>query len=151
MAEMTVAQVGQRRASKKNNRLRRDMPLFAEALQPGGTMADWLTTAERETRAVEEGRRRAADNLAALVAAKQERAEREAELRAEAMAGKSADDAAFLDERRRIYPDDPSYGIELWRRVIAQPDWVEVERQRLAKIHAAAAEWRRKLAERGGR
>ena len=48
MTALSIEQRARRRTSKKNNALRRTMPLFADELQPSGTMATWLTSVEAE-------------------------------------------------------------------------------------------------------
>jgi hypothetical protein len=44
MAKLTDDQLAKRAATKRNNRLRKSMPLFAPLLTEAGPMADWLTT-----------------------------------------------------------------------------------------------------------
>lgn len=145
MPERSLEQSARRRTARKNNALRRAMPLYADALHPDGAMSDWLTTFDAECAAVARHQQAAAAHLAAIAAATAERKAQEAALRQAAISARTPADVAFLDARRRIYPDDPSYGIEFWRKVIRQPDWVEREQERLDDIRRRADIWRAKL------
>lgn len=145
-SKLTVAQRAQLRANRRNNRLRRDLPLFADALQPGAAMGDWLTSTEQETVAIVEQQERTTayfDQLRANEIAWQEQT---AELRAVVIAGRPAEDIAFLDSRRAIYPLYGAYGLDFWRRVQTTPNWVEEERARLEDIKHRAAAWQESLA-----
>lgn len=145
MPELTIEQRARRRTARKNNALRRAMPLFAEALHPDGAMSDWLTTHAVECAAVARQQASAVAHLAAIAAATAGRRAQEDALRREATSARAPAEVAFLDARRRIYPDDPSYGIEFWRRVIRQPDWVEREQERLDDIRRRGDIWRARL------
>jgi hypothetical protein len=48
MAKLSDAQLAKRAATKRNNRLRKSMPLFADLLIEGGAMANWLTSPEEQ-------------------------------------------------------------------------------------------------------
>jgi hypothetical protein len=48
MAKLSDAQLAKRAATKRNNRLRKSMPLFADLLIEGGAMANWLTSPEKQ-------------------------------------------------------------------------------------------------------
>jgi len=48
MGKLTDDQLAQRAATKRNNRLRKSMPLFAELLTETGSMAGWLTTPDAQ-------------------------------------------------------------------------------------------------------
>jgi len=51
MTQLTLDQLAKRAASKRNNRLRKEMPLFAALLTEAGPMASWLTSpAEQKER-----------------------------------------------------------------------------------------------------
>jgi len=46
--KLTEFQLARRAATKRNNRLRKSMPLFADLLVEGGALADWLTSPEEQ-------------------------------------------------------------------------------------------------------
>jgi hypothetical protein len=48
MAKLSDAQLAKRAATKRNNRLRKSMPLFADLLIEGGAMVNWLTSPEEQ-------------------------------------------------------------------------------------------------------
>ena len=110
MPELSIEQRAKRRASKKNNTLRRAMPLFADELQPDGAMAGWLTSVDAEQTNLEAIQQRTTKSFDKMRAATGKQKVLEAELRNQAVAGKTPDEIAFLDSHRSIYPKDPSYG-----------------------------------------
>ena len=145
MPELTFEQRAKRRTSKKNNALRRAMPLFADDLQPDGAMADWLTSIEAEQANLEAIQQRTTKFFDEMRAANAKQRELESELRNQAIAGKTPEDIAFLDSRRGIYPEYPSYGTNFWNKVLAQHDWIEQERQRMDEWRRKGEAWRAKL------
>lgn len=134
MTKLTQEQRAARRAKGKNNRVIKEMPLFADALRPDGAMAGWLTTQEDELVAVERHDERVKAYFDHLRAAEAERRREESRLRACAIEGKSEGDIAYMDECRTVYPDSGGYGITFWKKVLAVPNWCEVERERRAEI-----------------
>jgi len=48
MAKLSDDQLAKRAATKRNNRLRKSMPLFAPLLTEAGPMSDWLTTPNKQ-------------------------------------------------------------------------------------------------------
>ena len=144
MPELTFEQRAKRRTNKKNNTLRRAMPLFADELQPSGTMATWLTSVEAEEANLAAIQQRTTKFFDALRADDAKRSELEAELRNRAIANRTPDEIAFLDSRRSIYPKDPSYGTVFWKRVLSQRDWIEQERQSMAEWRRKGEAWRAK-------
>lgn len=134
MTQLTPEQRAKRRANKRNKRLVRDMPLFAEALTPDGTMADWLTTPEKELPAVlrnVEAAKRFGEEIRRRMA---EETKQETELRAQAIAGKSDEDIAFLDARRQAYPESGSYGVTFWKKVLNDPNWISAKRDEFERL-----------------
>jgi hypothetical protein len=134
MPQLTQAQRASRRAKKKNNRVIAELPLYADELRPGGTMEGWLTTPEDELVAVERNDERVKKYIEHLRAAEAERKQEEARLRACAIEGKSEEDIAFMDKCRTVYPDSGGYGITFWKKVLAVPNFCEVERERRAEL-----------------
>jgi hypothetical protein len=131
--ELTIEERARRRANRRNRKLQKEMPLFADALQPGAAMSDWLTTVDDARADLVANQKRSDEHRAAMLAFMEKSRVTEAAERQEAIANKTPDEIAFLDNRRRIYPDDPTYGIEFWRRA-KQPGWIEAERERLADL-----------------
>lgn len=134
MTKLTQEQRAARRAKKQNNRVIEDMPLFADALRPDGAMAGWLTSQEDELVAVQRHDERVKAYFDHLHAAEAERKREEARLRDCAIEGKSEEDTAFMDECRKVYPDSGGYGITFWKKVLAVPNWCEVEHERRVEI-----------------
>jgi len=145
MPELSTEQRAKRRASRRNNALRRAMPLFAEELQPDGAMAGWLTSIEAEQTSLEAIQRRTTKFFDELRAADAKRSELETKLRNQAISNRTPDEIAFLDSRRSIYPKDPSYGVEFWKKVLSQRDWIEQERYSMAEWRRKGEAWRAKL------
>ena len=145
MPELSIEQRAKRRANKKNNALQRSMPLFADELQPDGAMADWLTSVEAEKTNLEAIQRRTTKFFDEMRAANAKRSELEIELRNRAIADRTPDEITFLDSRRSIYPEDPSYGTRFWKRVLSQRDWIEQERHSMAEWRRKREAWRAKL------
>lgn len=54
---LTKAQLAHRAATKRNNHLRKSMPLFAGLLTETGPMADWLTTADEQDQRIQKQRK----------------------------------------------------------------------------------------------
>lgn len=50
---LTIDQLAQRATKKRNNKLRKELPLLATALQPGGQLESWLTTEEAQKERIE--------------------------------------------------------------------------------------------------
>ena len=48
MAKLSDAQLAKRAATKRNNRLRKSMPLFANLLIEGAAMVNWFTSPEEQ-------------------------------------------------------------------------------------------------------
>lgn len=48
MTQLSLDQLARRAASKRNNRLRKELPLFAALLTENGPMADWLTSSTEQ-------------------------------------------------------------------------------------------------------
>ena len=145
MTALSIEQRARRRTSKKNNALRRTMPLFADELQPYGAMADWLTSVEAEQVNLKAIQQRTTRFFDELRAADTEREKLETELRNQAIANKTPAEIAFLDSRRSIYPKDPSYGVNFWRKVVSQYDWIAQEQQHMAEWRRKGEAWRAKL------
>ncbi len=145
MTELTFEQRVKRRASKKNNELRRSMPLFAEALQPDGAMADWLTSIDKAAADLETLQKRVDKFFDELKIANAQQEKLETKLRNQAISDKTPDEITFLDSRRSIYPDNPSYGTGFWKRVLSQHDWIEQEQERMAKLRRKGEAWRATL------
>jgi hypothetical protein len=54
---LTKAQLAHRAATKRNNRLRKSMPLFAPLLTEEGPMSSWLTTPEEQNERIQQQRK----------------------------------------------------------------------------------------------
>lgn len=145
MPELSFEQRAKRRTSRKNNSLRHAMPLFADELQPDGTMAIWLTSVETEKTNLEAIQRRTTKFFDEMRTADAMRRQLETELRNQAIANRTPDEIAFLDSRRSIYPKDPSYGAGFWKRVLSQRDWIEQERHSMAEWRRKGEAWRARL------
>ena len=142
--KLTIEELARRRANRRNRKLRNEMPLFADALQPGAAMADWLTTVDDARADVEANQKRSDEHYAAMLAFRQQSQIREAAERQEAITGKTPEEIMWLDDRRRIYPNDPSYGLEFWKRA-KQPGWIESQREHLLDIQRRGELWRAKV------
>ena len=145
MPRLTAEQLAKRRASKKNNRLRRDMPLFADALQPGGALESMLTSVDEELPAVIANQERGERFSRELRARYAEWLEREAAEKQKALAGRSAEDVAYLEERRKRYPKTGEYGVTYWKQV-QEPGWIEADRERTADMIRRRDKWDAELA-----
>ena len=81
----------------------------------------------------------------ALAQAEAEQKKLEVRLRNHAIANRTPDEIVFLESRRSIYPKDPSYGVNFWRKVVRQHDWIEQEQQNMAEWRRKGEAWRAKL------
>ena len=145
MTELTFEQRVKRRVSKKNNALRRAMPLFADELQPNGAMANWLTSEDKAEADLETLQKRVDKFFDELTTTNAQQRKLETELRHQAISDKTPDEIAFLDSRRSIYPDDPSYGTGFWKKVLNQHNWIEQERKKIAEVRRKGEAWRATL------
>ena len=111
---LTVEERVKRRVKRKNNRLRKQYPLLAAELQPGGALADWLVTEQQaasDLAAIIQSK----DTMLARVAANDQRREVKGfHLRSLVAAVVSSDDLARRDARRITYPVAGAYTAEFW-------------------------------------
>ncbi|MBK8188863.1 MAG: hypothetical protein IPK79_00250 [Vampirovibrionales bacterium] len=145
---LTNEQRAARRAKRKNGKLIRSMPLFADALRPDGAMASWLTTPEQELPAVERNRQQAREFGDRMRAKEEKERQQEAEERAKAIEGKTPEQIAFLEKGRQAYPPFGDYGATFWRKS-QQPGFLEAQMERMADLQRRGETVRARIAVEG--
>lgn len=122
--KLTIDQLAQRATKKRNNRLRKELPLLAPALQPGGQLESWLTNEEMQKARIE---RQHQEAEAWWEQFKKDEAERRylAE-RIKAEVRELVDDEERFEElvlgMRHIEHCGPEYHLDYWRRQLARLD-----------------------------
>jgi hypothetical protein len=112
--KLTIEQRARRRATRKNNDVRRAYPLLAQA----GVINDWMTTEEQARADLERIDQGAAEQMARLREAREANSREAERIRAQVAGQTDAETMALLDSYlARVYPRD--YALGFWERVLA--------------------------------
>ena len=114
--KLTVEQRAQRRASRINNKLKREFPLLAE----GGVIDDWMTTPEAEIEVVKQQDVNAEKWRKAFEKHKKELEEEAQKTRLKVAEMVSPETLEKLDEVRNVWSPDAEYSASFWNTVWAR-------------------------------